>query len=183
MKETLVAEAGGKCWICGYDRCIDAFEFHHLERSEKDIKMSMAGGHALATYRDEAAKCLLLCGNCHALVEEDCAGPRSRWQVARAVRRRAVLEASGGACAVTTCRFDACDRALVFHHLDPATKRSTLGSDAMTSMEAALAESEKCVLLCRNCHAEVEAGVVAAPGTSHPRPRVVRGRPRKLSAD
>lgn len=31
---------GGKCSICGYDRCIQALEFHHLDVTKKDIGVS-----------------------------------------------------------------------------------------------------------------------------------------------
>ena len=31
---------GGKCLICGYDRCIQALEFHHLDATKKDIGVS-----------------------------------------------------------------------------------------------------------------------------------------------
>jgi cytochrome c553 len=31
--------------------------------------MSMASGKSLAAYREEAAKCILLCANCHGEIE------------------------------------------------------------------------------------------------------------------
>jgi transposase len=70
VKTILVAEAGGRCAICGYDGCIGALEFHHLDPSEKRLGVSYGGlAHALETLRAEAAKCVLLCANCHAEVE------------------------------------------------------------------------------------------------------------------
>lgn len=70
VKRTLVAEAGGCCRLCGYDRYLGALQFHHLEPSEKRIGLSYAGtALALSTLRAEAAKCVLLCANCHAEVE------------------------------------------------------------------------------------------------------------------
>ena len=30
---------GGKCYICGYDRCIDALEFHYKNPEEKEFKL------------------------------------------------------------------------------------------------------------------------------------------------
>jgi transposase len=70
LKETLVAEAGGCCQLCGYDRFIGALEFHHLDRATKRLGIS-ANGLTLSvkTVRDEVAKCVLLCSNCHAEVE------------------------------------------------------------------------------------------------------------------
>ncbi len=71
VKETLVAEAGGRCAACGYDRHLRALEFHHLDPREKRLGLS-AGGVTLSlqALRAEAAKCVLLCSNCHAEVED-----------------------------------------------------------------------------------------------------------------
>lgn len=70
LKETLVAEAGGRCMICGYDRSLAALEFHHLDPLEKRLGISANGlTLSLDAVRAEAAKCVLLCSNCHAEVE------------------------------------------------------------------------------------------------------------------
>lgn len=70
VKQILVEEAGGACWMCGYERCIAALEFHHLNRAEKRFSLSERGvARSLARARAEASKCALLCANCHAEVE------------------------------------------------------------------------------------------------------------------
>jgi len=70
-KELLVAEAGGSCAICGYNRSPAALHFHHVDPGEKSFAMAVGGRtRALATLRQEAAKCVLLCANCHAEVED-----------------------------------------------------------------------------------------------------------------
>jgi transposase len=69
VKETLVAEAGGKCRLCGYSRCLAALEFHHLDPTTKKFGLSRRGARSIATLRSEARKCVLLCSNCHAEVE------------------------------------------------------------------------------------------------------------------
>ncbi len=70
VKQVLVDEAGGRCVICGYDRSPVALEFHHLDRREKSFALSQAGiTRAIEAARAEAAKCVLLCANCHAEVE------------------------------------------------------------------------------------------------------------------
>ncbi len=75
-------------------------------------------------------------------------------------RRRAkkmLIEEAGGCCIV--CGYDACPTALHFHHRDPAQKRFGIGSRGLgRSLEKVRAEAVKCVLLCSNCHAEVESG-------------------------
>jgi hypothetical protein len=70
LKAALVAEAGGRCRICGYDKNPRALEFHHLDPLTKRMPLSAAGiAYALETLREEAKKCVLLCANCHAEVE------------------------------------------------------------------------------------------------------------------
>jgi 5-methylcytosine-specific restriction endonuclease McrA len=70
VKRLLVEEAGGKCAVCGYDRYAGALEFHHLDPAAKCFGLSVRGvTRSLADLREEAAKCMLLCANCHAEVE------------------------------------------------------------------------------------------------------------------
>jgi transposase len=70
VKEILVREAGGRCSVCGYDRCLGALGFHHLDPAEKRFGLSNVGvARSLDRARHEAAKCVLLCANCHAEVE------------------------------------------------------------------------------------------------------------------
>jgi transposase len=71
VKAILVAEAGGSCWVCGYRRNMRALHFHHLDPSKKRIEINAKGvAVALETLRAEARKCVLLCSNCHAEVED-----------------------------------------------------------------------------------------------------------------
>lgn len=42
-KELLVEYKGGKCEICGYNKCISALEFHHLNPAEKDFGIGAKG--------------------------------------------------------------------------------------------------------------------------------------------
>lgn len=65
----LVAEAGGRCAICGYDRHVAALEFHHLDPNAKEFGLAQRGAHSIDRLRDEIGKCVLLCSNCHAEVE------------------------------------------------------------------------------------------------------------------
>src|SRR4051812_16970635 len=79
-------------------------------------------------------------------------------------RRRRVKEIlvqeAGGHC--TLCGYGRWIGALHFHHRDSQSKAFGLSDRGWTrSLAAARAEAEKCVLLCSNCHAEVEAGMVS----------------------
>lgn len=79
-----------------------------------------------------------------------------RWR--RRVKERLVLRA-GGTCEI--CGYDRYYGALQFHHLDPKAKEFSISRNGTTRAYAEVcAEAEKCALLCANCHAEVEAGLV-----------------------
>jgi transposase len=70
LKELLVAEAGGACALCGYDRHLGALQFRHLDPRSKRLHISQNGiTLSLDTIRQEVRKCVLLCSNCHAEVE------------------------------------------------------------------------------------------------------------------
>ena len=71
LKVMLVAEAGGGCAVCGYDRHLRALAFHHVDPAEKRLQISWNGvTQSIETLRTEAQKCVLLCANCHAEVED-----------------------------------------------------------------------------------------------------------------
>jgi ribosomal protein L37AE/L43A len=70
VKATLVREAGGACALCGYDRSMVALQFHHRDPADKQFHIAHRGAaRSISTARGEAAKCVLLCANCHAEVE------------------------------------------------------------------------------------------------------------------
>jgi transposase len=72
--------------------------------------------------------------------------------------KRILVEEAGGRC--VACGYSTCCAALQFHHLDPRGKEFALSHEGVTrGIDRARAEAKKCVLLCANCHAEVEAGV------------------------
>jgi transposase len=56
---------GGKCEICGYNKCVTALEFHHLDPKQKDFTPSKNMNMAWEKIKSEIDKCMLLCANCH----------------------------------------------------------------------------------------------------------------------
>jgi len=56
---------GGKCVICDYDKCPEALDCHHFEKTEKDFTIS--GSHCLSweKIKEEIDKCILVCCRCH----------------------------------------------------------------------------------------------------------------------
>ena len=70
IKEILVREAGGRCLHCGFAAYIGALHFHHVDPASKAFSVSRDGvTRSLRRAREEAGKCVLLCANCHAMVE------------------------------------------------------------------------------------------------------------------
>jgi hypothetical protein len=69
LRALLIGEAGGRCAVCGYDRCTYNLHFHHVVPATKSFKLAMGTGKSLATYRTEASKCVLVCANCHGEIE------------------------------------------------------------------------------------------------------------------
>jgi transposase-like protein len=70
IKQLLLDEAGGACLVCGYDRCVAALHFHHLDPATKSFALALGGNtRSLDRARAEASKCVVLCANCHAEVE------------------------------------------------------------------------------------------------------------------
>ena len=64
-KEILIHVMGGKCALCGYDKCNGALEFHHINPSKKDYQLSSGSTRSLNRDFVEARKCILVCSNCH----------------------------------------------------------------------------------------------------------------------
>ena len=66
IKHDLIEYKGGKCEICGYDKCEAALEFHHINPEEKDFGIAYKGyTKSLEKCKKEVDKCMLLCANCH----------------------------------------------------------------------------------------------------------------------
>lgn len=64
IKKQMIEYKGGKCKICGYNKCIEALDFHHLNPNEKDFNIS-GGTKSFKNLKPEIDKCILVCANCH----------------------------------------------------------------------------------------------------------------------
>jgi hypothetical protein len=66
VRKKLIEYKGGCCNLCGYDKCIDALDLHHLDASQKEFGISSGGlTRAWSKVVAEADKCILICANCH----------------------------------------------------------------------------------------------------------------------
>lgn len=64
MKLKAVEYKGGKCECCGYSKCVQALEFHHLNPNEKDFAIAIKTLPWEET-KKELDKCIMVCANCH----------------------------------------------------------------------------------------------------------------------
>ena len=71
-------------------------------------------------------------------------------------RTELVSKLKEGGCIL--CGYNKCNSSLVFHHLNRSTKEFTIGQ-FKRGIKAITKEAKKCVILCRNCHGEVHAGI------------------------
>lgn len=66
-KQLCVDYKGGSCANCGYNKCLGALEFHHLDPSQKEFGISNYRSYTTLNdnIKKELDKCILLCANCH----------------------------------------------------------------------------------------------------------------------
>lgn len=64
-KTKAVEYKGGKCVVCGYDRCLAALDFHHLDPKDKDPDWNLMKNRAFEGIKRELDKCVLVCNRCH----------------------------------------------------------------------------------------------------------------------
>ncbi len=66
IKKWALEYKGEKCCICGYNKCIEALDFHHIDPKEKDFILS--DRNLILDWNEikkELDKCILVCSNCH----------------------------------------------------------------------------------------------------------------------
>ena len=73
VKVLAVEYLGGKCSICGYNKCISALEFHHRDPKEKDFGISGVT-KSFESLKIELDKCILVCANCHREIHHESLG-------------------------------------------------------------------------------------------------------------
>ncbi len=71
-KKKLIAMKGGGCVICGYNRCLRALEFHHVDPETKKFSLTATTLADIGWDRilEEVKKTVLLCATCHREVED-----------------------------------------------------------------------------------------------------------------
>jgi hypothetical protein len=67
IKQKIVDAFGGKCGICGYNKCNYSLSFHHVDPNEKEFSLGAALAHPKKFEKliEEMKKCICVCNNCH----------------------------------------------------------------------------------------------------------------------
>ena len=160
-KNDAVLYKGGKCNRCGYNKSNAALDFHHVDRTQKDKNWSSLRLRPLEQLKNELDKCELLCKNCHAVVDKESVSRNHRFLK---LRKLACLEYKKTKDC-TKCGLAKDRRALSFHHIRPSEKDKKFkifmgwpewvgwrpGQELHDRIKK---ELDKCVVLCKNCHAE-----------------------------
>ena len=70
IKLDLVNLSGGKCLKCGYNKCVQALHFHHVDPSQKSFCLNSRNVRInQEAVLEEWKKCILLCSICHTELE------------------------------------------------------------------------------------------------------------------
>lgn len=56
---------GGKCRLCGYNRCKRSMDFHHVDPATKSFEIGPNWQRSWKVLEVELDKCVLVCANCH----------------------------------------------------------------------------------------------------------------------
>jgi 5-methylcytosine-specific restriction endonuclease McrA len=92
-----------------------------------------------------------------------CGKCASSWVIEnRRRKKQKLVNEFGGKCAV--CGYKKYVGALDFHHINPKEKSFALSVKGLSySWDSLLLEAKKCVVVCKNCHTEIEAGITPLP--------------------
>jgi 5-methylcytosine-specific restriction endonuclease McrA len=107
---------------------------------------------------------LFWCSNKRGLSDEEILKQKREKRCRDVARKRKYMKEravqyKGGKCLI--CNYNRCLTALEFHHLDPTVKDFAPTDMYSKSWKTVLKELDKCVLLCSNCHREVESKFVS----------------------
>ena len=72
--EGLKKEYGGCCSRCGYDKTLNALEFHHPDPGVKEFHLAQKKGMNREKLKQELDKCVLVCRNCHVELHDEMKG-------------------------------------------------------------------------------------------------------------
>jgi predicted HNH restriction endonuclease len=172
---------GGKCCICGYDKCLRALVFHHPDPNKKEYNISEIKGLKFEKIKKELKKCVLVCRNCHSeihdgfhkeyllnyshcdfnqnFISKDKCGVNKYESNRKNIKKskKKCVEYKGGKCSI--CDYNKSLSCMSFHHINPKTKSFNFNDKRGYKFETLQPELDKCILVCGNCHDEIHSGM------------------------
>lgn len=74
-KARLVQMLGGKCCRCKREYPLAVYDFHHIDPETKSFELGSKLLNKWESVKAEAAKCQLLCANCHRIIDAEQRAP------------------------------------------------------------------------------------------------------------
>lgn len=72
VKQKAIDYKGGKCVICGYNKCHRSLCFHHIDSKAKEFQLSDNNkAYCFEKIKIELDKCVLVCSNCHGEIHDN----------------------------------------------------------------------------------------------------------------
>lgn len=148
------------------DKCVLLCLNCHLEQHAVDEDVGRQKTRRSETPNEAGRRCT----NCGRVYTHDyrqghtrrlcnsCRSNRGGREARHSLKRR-LVEIKGGRC--ESCGYSRCLRALCFHHVDSEFKRFAIAGSHLRSLETLREELDRCLLLCRNCHAIVHDDLYA----------------------
>lgn len=146
--DIIIQRGQNKCSVCGYDKCIDAIDLHHLNPEKKEYKINLLRRHKFKSeYLKELDKCIPLCANCHReLHYVPCKHKiKNEWY-------NILKDMNLDKC--SKCNYSG--YVIDLHHKNPEEKEVGIAILKRKKFKPeCLKELDKCIPLCRNCHREL----------------------------
>jgi ribosomal protein L30E len=163
---------------CGESN-VYCLEFHHLDPAKKSFRLGNYGRRgSISRIKEEIAKCIVLCKNCHTLIHSDnfISIPQLHNKIEslqierdstkelkiRESLRRKIQKYKNRLYMLEYKKDHKCnfceedkEKVLVFHHRDMSTKKDTFRNLKNYGLKTIQAEIDKCIVLCQNCHSNI----------------------------
>lgn len=157
----IYAIIGTSCSICGYDKCSNALEFHHINPFEKEYTIAQILNRNINFIKQELDKCILICANCHRQLHENDIGlytvltkQQLKAKENYEMRKSFIMQFK---TKCKNCGYNNSKAALEFHHRNPETKLFQISESHFRKLDLIKAEIDKCDVLCANCHRELHS--------------------------
>ena len=132
--------------VCRRIYCLDCSPFGSKNRQKLNDNERLLICQACGKlYGRSGGYVLSKCGSCQANCK-------------RHNRKEEMIAYKGGKCEL--CGYSKCKRSMTFHHLDPKNKCFNISGSHCRKWLDVQKELDKCVMVCMNCHMEIEDGIV-----------------------